>query len=267
MRIWLLSSGSSGNAAIVEAGGARLLVDAGLGPRAMASRMRGLGGELFPRSVDAIVVTHEHGDHCAHLEPMARALRAPVFLHEGIAAPRARARFDVRPYAAGASFTVGALTVETLPLPHDAPQVALRIGGEGLAFGIATDLGHVPDPLPAFLGACDEALVESNYCPTMMRDGPYPEHLKRRVTGGVGHLANGQTAALAASLQATRLRRLWLGHISKVNNTSALALAAVRAEAGGLAVEAIEHGEPRVLDVQAGAAVRPGAAQLLLALA
>jgi phosphoribosyl 1,2-cyclic phosphodiesterase len=260
MRIWLLSSGSSGNAAIVEAGGGRLLIDAGLGPRVVAARMRGLGGELFPRGVDAIVVTHQHADHIAHLEPLARALRAPVFLHDGVTASRARQRFDVRRYAAGGGFQVGPFDVATVSIPHDAPQVALTVAAGGLRFGLATDLGHVPDGLAPLLGLCDEALIEANYCPDMMRDGPYPPHLKHRVTGDFGHLANGQTALLAASLVGTRVHRLWLGHLSRVNNTPALALSGVRALAPELDIQVVQHGEPRRLDIVAGGAsrIRPG---------
>jgi phosphoribosyl 1,2-cyclic phosphodiesterase len=226
--------------------------------------MRLLGGELFPRGVDAIVITHQHGDHIAHLEPLARALRVPVFLHHGVTATRARQRFDVRAYAAGDSFAVGALEVSTLSVPHDAPQVAVRVGlAEGaLRFGLATDLGHVPAALVPFLAACDEVLIEANYCPDMMRDGPYPPHLKKRVTGDFGHLANEQTAALAASLVDTRVRRLWLGHLSRVNNTPGKALGHVTATAAGMSVEVIEHGEPKVLDIVARSEVRARPGQL-----
>ncbi len=249
MRIWLLSSGSSGNAAIVEACGGRLLVDAGLGPRVMAARMRGLGAELLPRGVDAIVVTHQHGDHIAHLEPLARAFRAPIFLHDGVIASRTRSRFDVRSYSRGRGFRVGPFDVATTAVPHDAPQVALSIGAGGLRFGLVTDLGHVPAALPAFLGQCDEALIEANYCPDMMRDGPYPPHLQRRVTGDFGHLENRQAGELAAALVGTRVHRLWLGHLSRVNNTPERALAGVKALAPELDVRVLPHGEPRTLDI------------------
>jgi phosphoribosyl 1,2-cyclic phosphodiesterase len=264
MRIWLLSSGSSGNAAIVEAEGGRLLIDAGIGPRVATARMRALGGDLFPRGVDGIVITHQHGDHIAHLEPLARALRAPIFLHAGITAARARRRFDVRPYVAGEAFQVGPFEVRAESVPHDAPQVALRIAAGGLAFGLATDLGHVPLGLAALLGSCDAALIEANYCPVMMSEGPYPPHLKRRVTGAFGHLANDQTALLAASLVGSQVGRLWLGHLSRVNNTPDLALAAVRAMAPSLPVDAIPHGVPALLDVVAGAKARTRASQMPL---
>jgi phosphoribosyl 1,2-cyclic phosphodiesterase len=250
MRVWLFSSGSSGNAAIVEAAGGRLLVDAGLGPKTIAARMRSLGGELFPRGVDAVVVTHQHGDHIAHLEPLARALRVPLFLHRGIRASRVQQRYEVRPYATGGGFTVGPFHVESYPIPHDAPQVALRVSAGGASFGLATDLGHVPRGLAEFLGACDEVLLEANYCPDMMREGPYPPNLQRRVTGDFGHLANEQTAVLAAALVSTRVRKLWLGHLSKINNTPERALAGVRAMVRDLPVEVIPHGESKVLDVR-----------------
>jgi phosphoribosyl 1,2-cyclic phosphodiesterase len=264
MRVWLLGSGSSGNAAIVESSGGRLLVDAGMGPKKAADRMRALGGELFPRGVDGIVVTHDHGDHAAHLEPLARALRAPVFLHDGIPAERVRRRYDVRAYERGGSFRVGPFEVASFIIPHDAPQVALRVGAGGLRFGIATDLGHVPRGLDRFLGLSDEVLLEANYCPELLRDGPYPQSLKKRVTGGLGHLSNAEAAALAQALSPSRVRRLWLGHLSLVNNTSARALFEVREKAPLLETEVISHGIPQLLEVRAGWMGRGHAEQMAL---
>jgi phosphoribosyl 1,2-cyclic phosphodiesterase len=267
MRVWILSSGSCGNAAIVESGDTRLLIDAGVGPKVAATKMRLLGGELFPRGVTAILVTHEHGDHFSRLEPLARALRAPIYLHRGVAAPRTRNRYDVHPFRPGVSFDIGSLSVRAETIPHDAPQVALRIAGGGLAFGLATDLGHVPGALTELLSDCDEALVEANYCEEMLREGPYPPRLKARVGGDYGHLANVQTGALAAALVGTRLHRLWLGHLSRVNNTPTRALASVKAFAPQLDVRVIPHGEPRALDITAALQPRRRAQQLTLAFA
>jgi phosphoribosyl 1,2-cyclic phosphodiesterase len=255
MRVWVLSSGSTGNAAVVEAvsgtaRGARLLIDAGLGPRSCASRMKRLGTDLFPAGVLGIVVTHHHGDHIAHLEPLARALRAPVYLHDGIAATRVRARFDVRPYARRGSFSVGPFKLRAEPVPHDAPQVALSVASGGLRFGIATDLGHVPPSLVDLLSECDEALVEANHCVELLRWGPYPPRLKTRVGGDLGHLSNDQTAALVRELMKTRIARVWLGHLSRANNTPARALACIRHRVRGVDVEVLEHGEPRLLEVR-----------------
>ncbi|MEO8874884.1 MAG: MBL fold metallo-hydrolase, partial [Polyangiaceae bacterium] len=86
MRVFVLSSGSCGNAVIVEAEGTRILLDAGIGPKKAVKAMRVLGDDIFPRGFDAIIITHHHGDHMAHLEPHARATLAPLYLHSGISA-------------------------------------------------------------------------------------------------------------------------------------------------------------------------------------
>jgi phosphoribosyl 1,2-cyclic phosphodiesterase len=251
MRVWLLSSGSTGNAAVIEGqSGARLLVDAGIGPRSCATRMRRLGTDMFPRGVVGIVITHHHGDHIAHLEPLVRALRVPVYLHDGIAASRVRARYDVRVYPRRGLFTIGPFKVRAEPVPHDAPQVALSIAAGGVRFGIATDLGHVQPHLVDLLSECDEALVEANYCEELLREGSYPPRLKIRVGGDLGHLSNHQTAALVRQLAKTRVRRLWLGHISQSNNTPKRALDCIRPHARDLEVEALEHGIPRLLELK-----------------
>lgn len=250
MRVFILGSGSSGNGLLVEAGGARLLLDAGIGPKVAARKMRELGGDLFPRGVDAIIVTHHHGDHFSHAEPLARALRAPLYMHPGISASRVRARWEVRAYHPGVGFRAGGFDVAALAVPHDAPQVALAItADDGTRFGLATDLGHVPASLAPFLGACDAALVEANYCPALLAVGPYPEHLRRRIRGGLGHLANEQTAELAARLVGSRLAKLYLGHISRSNNSPERAAAVVVPRCRGLEVEAIPHGASRAIEV------------------
>jgi phosphoribosyl 1,2-cyclic phosphodiesterase len=265
VRVFVLSSGSSGNGLLVEAEGTRILIDAGLGPRVAANRLRELGRDLFPRGVDAVVLTHHHGDHFAHAEPLARALRVPLYLHPGISASRIRARWEIREYRAGVPFRVGNLEISALVIPHDAPQVALSIGSateeDGPRFAIATDLGHAPAALTPFLARCDAALVEANYCPAMLDVGPYPEHLRRRIRGGFGHLANEQTASLAASLVGSRLAKLYLGHISRSNNSPERALAVVRPRCVGIALEAVPHGAPCAFDVaphDRTARARPG---------
>jgi phosphoribosyl 1,2-cyclic phosphodiesterase len=250
VRVFVLGSGSSGNGLLIDAHGSRVLIDAGIGPKVAARTMRALGCDLFPRGVDGVVLTHHHGDHFAHAEPLARALRVPLYMHPGISAARVRARWDVRAYYPGVPFRVGTFELTALAIPHDAPQVALAItSGEGARFGVATDLGHVPPTLSPFLGACDAALLEANYCPEMLAVGPYPEHLRRRIRGGLGHLANEQVADLAGELGACRLGKLYLGHISRSNNSPERALAVVKPRCKDFEVEAVPHGSCRVIEV------------------
>jgi phosphoribosyl 1,2-cyclic phosphodiesterase len=258
VRVFVLSSGSCGNCLVVDSNGARVIVDAGINPTRGTARMRALGEELV-RGGDAahalaILVTHHHADHIAHAQPLARALRAPLYFHDGIAAARLRDRFEVGRYSPGTALALGPFRIDALHVPHDAPQVALRIATEDRAFGIATDIGHPTDVLAEFLATCDEILLEANHCPQMLDEGPYPAHLKKRIRGPLGHLANDETATIVGKIQKvqnTRVSRVWLGHISQHNNTPERALEVVRAAAPDLAIAAIDHGSSAFIDVRA----------------
>ncbi len=253
-RAFVLGTGSSGNSLLVEAEGVRILVDAGLGPRVLEARLAALGvtldrgpGQL---AIDAIVPTHHHGDHFGGVEKIARALRCPVYLHPGVEAPRIRARFEVREMAIGRTFKIGSLDVTAELVPHDAPQVALRIASREHAIGVATDVGRLTQGLTALLASCDAALIEANHCTEMLAFGPYPMRLRQRVGGGLGHLSNSQTAELAAKLVGSRLGRIFLGHLSRSNNTPERALETVASAAPRMDVSVLPHGSVCALDVR-----------------
>jgi ribonuclease BN (tRNA processing enzyme) len=114
MRVWVLGTGSSGNLLLVDVQGTRIFLDAGIGPKRASMRMRDLGADLFPRGADGIVVTHEHNDHCAQLEALAKALQFPkidfgeprVYLHDGVKAERVRNRFETRSFKVGAQVSI-----------------------------------------------------------------------------------------------------------------------------------------------------------------
>ncbi len=247
MRVFVLGSGSSGNCLVVEADGERLLIDAGLGPTRAVERMRTLGEDLVARRPPL-----GNGDHAAHALPLARALHSPLFAHDYVAMPRARRRVDVQGYVPGRPISLGPFVVEALSIPHDAPHVALRVSAGPYRMAIATDLGHATRELCEFLAQCDLVLLESNYCPQMLADGPYPPRLKSRVAGPCGHLANEQTASVARFLENTRVARLVLVHLSRTNNTPERALAVVASRVRELAVEALPHGHARRLEVARG---------------
>lgn len=271
----MLGSGSSGNALLVESRGTRVLLEAGIGPRVAASRLAELGVEIRPGELDGIVATHEHGDHFAHATKLATAFDAPLFVHAKIRVPspcgakgteqggcserapgaaaskrRPHAALTLRGYDVGRSFRIGELRVTTVEVPHDAPQVAVRIDDGAHAFGLATDVGRVTPGLVGLLSDCDAALVEANHCPEMLWAGPYPESVKRRVTGGIGHLSNQQTAELAARLVGSRLARMWLGHLSRTNNTPERALEVVSHRARRIDVEVLPPASPVAFSVR-----------------
>jgi phosphoribosyl 1,2-cyclic phosphodiesterase len=267
VRVFVLGSGSSGNCLVAESEGERVILDAGMGPTRATERMRSLGADLITsRSPLGLFVTHDHGDHAAHALPIARATRAPLHAHQGIVAPRARSRLEVRSYMPGRPVPLGPFLVEALPVPHDAPHVALRVTAGGRRFGMVTDVGHASRELSAFLAACDVVFLESNYCPELLENGPYPPHLRRRVAGPLGHLSNDQAGELARSLQDTRVSRLVLVHLSRTNNSPARALDVVSSRAHRVSVEALPHGEPRRYDITGGGQGRELAAAEQLAL-
>jgi phosphoribosyl 1,2-cyclic phosphodiesterase len=251
VRAFVLGSGSSGNCLVFEAEGEHFVVDAGIGPTRAVERMRSLGADLIAaRAPLGLLVTHEHGDHAAHALPLGRALHAPIYRHEAISLGRGSRKLDVRQYTPGRPLSLGPFVVETLPVPHDAAHVAVRVTAGHRRVGIATDLGHPTRELRAFLAGCDLVFLESNYCPRMLEVGPYPPRLRGRVAGPLGHLANEQAASLARTLEDTRVSRLVLVHLSRANNCPARALDVVSSSLRRLSVEALPHGEPRLFDVR-----------------
>jgi phosphoribosyl 1,2-cyclic phosphodiesterase len=231
MRVVVLGSGSRGNVAMVEAGGARILIDAGIPVRTLRERFASVLGEETPH-VDGIVLTHAHGDHAGHAAATAAELGAPLFMTRstqrclaGLEAVR------VRVFGPSARFTIGPLEVLPCPIPHDAPQVAIVIGHGDSRAAIVTDVGEPTTALQQHLRGCDAVLIESNHDLGMLMEGPYPESLKRRVGGPLGHLNNQQTASVLRKL-GRETSTIVLLHISERNNTPELAHA-VASEAIG----------------------------------
>jgi phosphoribosyl 1,2-cyclic phosphodiesterase len=286
MRVYVLGSGSSGNALLVESCGTRVLIEAGVAPRSIATRLLELGIELRRGDLHGIIATHHHGDHFGHADKIANAFSAPLYLHPGLDPPPIRSRtrrdpedeippsgplsvsspaststpgqtpsstttpVEVRRYEISRAFRIGQLTITTTQVPHDCTQIAIRVDDGRASFGVATDVGRVTPSLVSLLDECDAALVEANHCTEMLAFSEYPDVVKRRVGGGYGHLSNAQTAELAARLVGSRLARLWLGHLSRSNNTPARALEVVATRARRIDVDVIPATSPVALHVR-----------------
>lgn len=252
MRVTILASGSGGNATLVQAGGTRILIDAGVGPAVVRTRMqRALGrpfGEDAPR-IDAIVTTHAHGDHIGKVVSCASSFGAPIYMTKATSRRlRIPSELRVRVYGQATPFDIGGIRVLPMPIPHDAPQVALVFEHGPARAALVTDLGHVPKALAAHLAGCQLVMLESNHDPDMLARGPYPAFLKRRVASRVGHLSNEQAAELLAQL-GPEAADVVLMHISQKNNTPLHALSAARAALRGRKVRLRVAHQDSPLDV------------------
>ncbi len=227
MRITVLGSGSSGNSVLFEAGETRILIDAGLSPRAIRKRLRELDLPV-PKSLDGVIVTHAHGDHLRFAQPLQRSFKADLYLtgetgQHGNLIGKDR----VTVFLPDTSFLVGTIRVHPYAVPHDAPQVALVLDDGEQRVGLATDLGRASKGLIKRLSECRVVLVESNHDVEMLANGPYPPFLKSRIKSARGHLSNDQTAELLASLK-PGVRVVVLMHLSEKNNDPNIALKSAR---------------------------------------
>lgn len=233
MRFAYLGSGSQGNGLVVEADGARLLLDCGFTVTETIGRLARLG--LQPSDLDAIVVTHEHDDHIRGVSSFSRRFSIPVWATHGTVRG-ARDGFrgvTLHRIDGYREFAIGGLHVQPYPVPHDAGEPAQFVFSDGrLRFGVLTDVGCATPHIQSVLSGCDALALECNHDPEMLRGGPYPESLKRRVGGRFGHLSNEAAGALLASLDRSRLQHVVAVHLSLKNNTPALARAPLAAVLG-----------------------------------
>jgi len=227
MRFASLGSGSRGNGTLVQAGDTLLLVDCGFSLRETESRLARLG--VSAEDLDAILVTHEHSDHCSGVARLSRRYELPVHLTRGTwASGRCEGASAVHHFHSEAPFTIGAITVAPIAVPHDAREPCQFLFSSGdYSIGILTDLGSVTSAVVQHYRDCQALLLECNHDSDMLQAGPYPPPVKRRVAGDWGHLNNRQAAALLAQVQGERLQHLVVAHISEQNNCREQVVAAL----------------------------------------
>ncbi len=251
----VLASGSGGNCVWVRGGGVELLLDCGLSARAIGRRLAEVGGDL--NDISAVVCTHSHGDHIAGAAVLARRRGVDIYATRPTLnrIPDAPPTERLHAIATGGSVTIGGLTVRTCRTSHDAPgSIALLVTDGETSMALATDLGKPTLSIARLLREADGLVLETNHDLSLLRDGPYPAALKRRIRSNHGHLSNEQAAELLAQVLRPRLRHLTLAHLSETNNTPALAARAIEpvlARAGCAPALAIANqhtpGEPVVL--------------------
>jgi phosphoribosyl 1,2-cyclic phosphodiesterase len=229
MRLWVLGSGSSGNAVLIETAHTRILVDAGFAPRVLKKRLAVAG--VAPESIEAVVVTHEHTDHIKGVASAARKWGWTVVCTAGtrMMCPEwAELRTILTPCRS--TVVVGDFHLQTVPVSHDANEpiaVIVTSLAEGARAGIVYDLGHVTEGVSRALDKLDMLVIESNHDEGMLRTGPYPPSLQARIRGRFGHLSNRDAAHAASQSIHSGLNNIVLAHLSEQNNTPRTALGTV----------------------------------------
>jgi phosphoribosyl 1,2-cyclic phosphodiesterase len=230
MRLWVLGSGSAGNAVLLESGGTRLVIDAGFGPRTLARRMKLAGVEAA--SVAACVVTHDHSDHVCGAGKAARRGGWEVFATKGTARAPDLEGTRVRTFRGGESVRVGSFEVEAVATPHDATEpvgILVTAVGTGARAAVCYDIGCASDGVRTLCDSVDVLVLEANHDEGMLWAGPYPRWLCARIASSTGHLSNRVAADVARGAVSPQLAHVVLAHLSEQNNSPELAQRTVRA--------------------------------------
>ena len=225
MKLWVLGSGSDGNAVLVECGESRVLVDAGFPPRTLATRLRAIG--VAPASIEACVVTHEHTDHVRGAAAGARRWGWALYATEGTvdACADLQAANCTR-VPVGEHLALSRLTVATFATPHDAASpigVRLTCSHTGAVAVVCTDVGHASAGVRALCASADLLVIESNHDEGMLRAGPYPPSVQARISSRTGHLSNRGCADLARGAVHRDLAHVILAHLSARCNDHGIA--------------------------------------------
>lgn len=255
-----LSSGSTGNATLVEASSgqsqkpSRVLVDCGM----RLSRLLDLlaVADVPPTDIDAIFITHEHSDHIGCVTQVASRYSIPVWASQGTHAALQDMQIKLRTKQPSHSqlvsgfealvriasdtcpITIGDLQLNPFTVPHDAREpLQLTCTDGNIKLGILTDLGHASRHVLDNLTGCNALLLESNHDEEMLSNSKYPAFLKARVGGDFGHLSNTQAADILRSVMHGNLRHVSAAHLSQQNNHPSLAQSALAAVLGCMPAE------------------------------
>lgn len=242
----VLASSSRGNSTYLSSGNTSLLIDAGISCRRIVNSIAQAGGDAC--GLSAVLITHEHSDHINGLLNLIKKTGAQIwatapvldYITQNHRVPIGAELNEVT----AAPFEVGEICVRAFSTPHDsADSVGYRfLLPTGEAVAVATDLGHITEEVREGVIGCKTVLLESNYDSQLLRMGKYPWFLKQRIASDNGHLENSTSADFAAELVKNGTTRLILGHLSRENNSPALAFSSAEAALGGCgAVNGVDY--------------------------
>ncbi|MCM3588160.1 MBL fold metallo-hydrolase [Mesobacillus maritimus] len=231
MHFSVLASGSTGNAIYVETEDQRFLVDAGLSGKQMDALFQQIGREM--KSLNGLLVTHEHSDHIKGIGIVARKYNLPIYANEktwkamdgliGEVPIEQKFTFDMETVK-----SFGSLDIESFGVSHDAAEPMFYVfHHEGKKLVLITDTGYVSDRMKGIIANADVYVFESNHDVQMLRMGRYPWNIKRRILGDYGHVSNEDAAIAMSEVIGDQTKKIYLAHLSQDNNMKDLARMAV----------------------------------------
>lgn len=227
IRFCSLGSGSGGNATVVEATSGitttRLLVDAGFSLRELETRLA--RADLAPSELDAVFVTHEHGDHIGCAVTLAERHDLPIWMSRGTwraideSVRPARLAFA----RDGEAIAIGDIELKPFTVAHDAAEpLQLRCSDGAHCLGVLTDLGSITEHMLESIAGCVALILECNHDETMLAASRYPPSLRARIGGRYGHLSNALAVEILGLGVGAGLRHLVAAHLSRENNRPGL---------------------------------------------
>ena len=222
-----LYSGSSGNSLFVETQNTKLLIVAGVSSKKIETALNDIN--IDPSTLDGILVTHEHIDHVQGLGTLSKKFDLPVFVNQETldAMPKQKDKIsenNIKTFKISDKFDIGDLEIKPFSIPHDAANpCGFNIWKNNKKISIATDIGHMTNPILKSLEESLFIMLEANYDPEVLRCSPYPFTLKSRIAGPTGHLPNEMAGKTISHLLKSGLKNAMLGHLSKQSNFPELA--------------------------------------------
>jgi len=231
VKLCILGSGSRGNAVLMQSRDTRILIDCGFAPRTLAKRLLSIG--VDPRSIEAVVLTHEHYDHMRGVGVSAKRWGWNVFATQGtLDGCTDLSEVQTHTLSNNSHVQIGDFAIDVVGISHDAtdPVGIVATGcATGVRAGIVYDLGMFTNAIHNALEMIDLLVIESNHDVEMLRNGPYPSVLKRRISSREGHLSNRDAGIAAAQCAHRGMSHVVLAHLSETNNTPRIATDSMRA--------------------------------------
>lgn len=252
MRISILGSSSSGNSTFVEVGNVKILIDVGFSLKKTIEKLEEINEKL--ENIDAIFITHEHGDHIKGLGPIIRKYNISVYIHRKSfnALVDKLGKYDKQliNFLDERRVYLGNAVITNFDLTHDASHCLGYILEENnKKFVYITDSGYVSKIMEISCQNADVLAIESNYDLDMLMSGSYPWDTKNRIKSKFGHLSNNDTLNLLKKVYSNKLKKIYLMHLSEENNLEALAIHNIRKEFSNLSIEISKEEATKIFEI------------------